>query len=433
MTAPRISVLVPAHNASATIAEAIESVLRQICEDWELILVDDGSSDPTAQVVRGFDDPRIHLLRQSRQGVSAARNRAFEASRGEFIAFLDADDRFAPQKLGVQAELLNQRPEIGAVYCAHRRVDLVGIPWTLQAPPREVGFRELLVGFPFNPSAQMVRRSLHERTGGFRTGLEIHEDRDYWLRLSAVGCRFVRAEGVLVDYRLGPPKPVSDPAAKAEQALGVLDRALELEPGGAISAEDQRRVRAEIFREWGFQAAVSGHQDASTLLEEMAALTPDLATNPQERDAFLLAIVDISTRARGEHEPLQDAVFEALPPQFDALESERVWAAGCGALVCGARELAWEHNAAAEEAFSRARTLRARLNERTANLLRYDLNMWADALPGEAAKVRRRLTTALATVVAPEDLARFERVARAPGPWTRATQRVKGWLGGGRS
>lgn len=434
MSAPRISVLMPAYNATATIGEAVDSVLRQTCKDWELVIVDDGSDDGTSEAVRRFDDPRIRLLEQPRQGVSVARNRAFEASRGELLAFLDADDRFAPEKLAVQAELLDRRPEVGSVYCAHRRVDLAGVPWTLQAPPWEVGFRELLLGFPFNPSAQMVRRSWHERSGGFLPGLEIHEDRDYWLRLSAAGCRFVRAPGVLADYRLGPPKPTAAPQAKARQACAVLERALELERARALSAKEQRLVRAEIFREWGFQAAVSGHPDAASLFAEMTSLTPDLLEPPRRRDEFLQAVVDLSVRARGEHEPLQDAVFAALPAAFEAFQAERNWAAGCGALLRGARELYWDREDAARPSFDRARALGARLDERTSNLLRYDLSQLADALPaGELEAVRARLFPALAAAASQAQVDAFLRSAGAQGPWARAARRVKNWLGGARA
>jgi|GEM_PF-2835866 len=434
MSAPRISVLMPAYNASATIAKAVESVLAQSCDDWELIIVDDGSDDGTAEVVRRFDDPRIRLLKQPRQGVAAARNRAFEASRGDLLAFLDADDRFAPEKLAVQAELLDRRPEVGSVYCAHRRVDLDGVPWTLQAPPWEVGFRELLLGFPFNPSAQMVRRSWHERSGGFLPGLALHEDRDYWLRLSAAGCRFVRAPGVLADYRLGPPKPVSDPEATARQALDVLDRGLGLEPAVAVSLEERTRARAEIFREWGFQAAVSRHPDAASLFAEMASLTPDLLENPRRRDEFLQAVVDLSVRARGEHKPLLDAVFAALPGALAAFQEDRDWAAGCGALLHGARELFWDRQDAARPALDRARALGARLDERTSNLLRYDLSQLADALPaGELEAVRARLFPALAAATSQAQVDAFLGSAGAQDPWTRAARRVRSWLGGARA
>ncbi len=89
----------PAYNVEAFIGEAIESVLRQSVSDWELIVVDDGSTDATAGIVRRFTDPRIQFIRQENAGVSAARNRGIAAARGAYFAFLDADDRLRPTAL----------------------------------------------------------------------------------------------------------------------------------------------------------------------------------------------------------------------------------------------------------------------------------------------------------------------------------------------
>lgn len=110
-----VSVVMPAYNAAAVIGEAISSVIAQTYGHWELIITDDGSTDATAAIVRGFDDPRIRLIRQSNQGVSAARNSALDVAQGEFITFLDADDALPPNSLKSRVLLLQCNPGIDVV------------------------------------------------------------------------------------------------------------------------------------------------------------------------------------------------------------------------------------------------------------------------------------------------------------------------------
>ena len=439
MNSAAISVLVPARNAAATLGETIDSVLAQTFRAWELIVVDDGSTDDTAALVEAYGDERIRLIRQQCQGVSAARNRAFAESQGELLAFLDADDRWATTKLAAQSEFLERRSDVGSTYCAHRRVDLDGAPWTLQAPPWEVGYRDFLIGFPFNPSAQIVRREWHVKAGGLEPGLAIHEDRDYWLRLCAQGCRFARTPGVLADYRLGPPKPSANPLQTARQALRVLDRALE-RPLAAIASEaDRRRARFDILREWAFQAAISGQPaDAADLFAEISALAPDLALDPRQRDDFLQSIVDLSVRTRGDHEPMLQAIFGALPEALVSLRGELRWATGCGAVLQGARELLWARYGAAEERFEHAATLGAGLDARTCNLLRYDLRQFADvAEPAEVSAAMERLAPALAALTSQQEAGAFVRSVReaaaSPSGLARVKQRLTGWLGAARA
>ena len=111
-----VSVMMPAYNAEEYIGQAIESVLAQRFTRWELIIVDDGSSDGTASIVSRYQDPRIRVFRQENQGESAARNRALDEMKGEYVAFLDADDVFYPQHLELAIRFLQERPERDAVY-----------------------------------------------------------------------------------------------------------------------------------------------------------------------------------------------------------------------------------------------------------------------------------------------------------------------------
>lgn len=200
-----VSVIMPAWNAAGTIVEAIESVLQQSFSDLELIVVDDGSTDDTADQVRSMHDPRLALLSIPHSGVGAARNRGVAAACGDYISFLDADDIWLPDKLEVQVELLEAQPAAGAVYGFVDKIDADG---TARRPI----FRQVAEGWILetllvwnliaNGSNLLVRRHAFEQVGGFDESLEAAEDWDLSIRLARV-CEFVCVPRTLVLYRQG--------------------------------------------------------------------------------------------------------------------------------------------------------------------------------------------------------------------------------------
>jgi glycosyltransferase involved in cell wall biosynthesis len=126
LTPVLVSVVIPAHNTERYVAEAVTSVLTQQVSDLEVIVVDDASTDNTAQVVADLGDPRVRLVRLDKVGVGAARNRGICLARGRFIAFLDADDRWCAGKLTRQIALLEAEPDVGFVFTNFRRFDPSG-------------------------------------------------------------------------------------------------------------------------------------------------------------------------------------------------------------------------------------------------------------------------------------------------------------------
>ncbi len=129
MTQPAISIVIPAYNRAALLPRAIESVISQTFREWEIVLVDDGSTDGTPDLAKNYQQrlgDRLLFLRQANTGASAARNRGIGVSRGRFVCFLDSDDEFLPHKLSRQLELFERRPELGFVYSDYAFVDLGG-------------------------------------------------------------------------------------------------------------------------------------------------------------------------------------------------------------------------------------------------------------------------------------------------------------------
>jgi glycosyltransferase involved in cell wall biosynthesis len=185
---PAVSVIIPTYNRGWVLQEAIDSVLAQDYLDFELIVVDDGSTDDTIDILDGYGSDII-VLQQANQGVSAARNRGIAESRAQLIAFLDSDDIWLPQKLTRQVAFFNNNP--GALICQTeetwiRNGKRVNPKKRHQKPSGEIFVASLALCL-ISPSAVMTRKTMFEAVGLFDESLPACEDYDLWLRVS---CRF---------------------------------------------------------------------------------------------------------------------------------------------------------------------------------------------------------------------------------------------------
>jgi glycosyltransferase involved in cell wall biosynthesis len=204
---PRVSVIIPAYNAELYVREAIDSVLGQTFIDLEIIVVDDGSTDNTANIVGRVSDHRVRLICQGNKGVSSARNAGINNSAGQYLQFLDSDDLILPGKLAAQVPLLDADPDVGLVYSSFRyfyddRCDLAPPPWL--RPPSDDPYRELVAGSMFPCHAALLRRSAVTALGRFDEELDSGEDWDLWLRLARTGARFLFHSDLLALYRQHP-------------------------------------------------------------------------------------------------------------------------------------------------------------------------------------------------------------------------------------
>jgi glycosyltransferase involved in cell wall biosynthesis len=217
---PRTSVVMPTHNRPELLGTAIASVLRQTDQDFEVVVVDDGSPDDrTERLVRGSRDARLHYIRlPAQRGVAAARNAGLSAARGSYIAFLDDDDEWLPEKLRMQTGVLAQcGREVGGVYTARLTIDSVtgSVSVTRSAgsffdPARSHNL--------ITTSSLLVRRACLDLAGPFDEQLEVGEDYDMWIRIG-LAFRFEYLDVVLVKYY---QRDRSREASKAARALERL-------------------------------------------------------------------------------------------------------------------------------------------------------------------------------------------------------------------
>jgi glycosyltransferase involved in cell wall biosynthesis len=200
---PLVSVIIPVYNGERYIVQAVESALRQTFTNLEIIIVDDGSTDRTQQVLQPYFD-RVRYIYQENQGVAAARNIACQLAQGEFLAFLDADDYFLPSKLEKQLACFDHDPALDMVQTGWLMVDETGKdisemkPWQ-QAP--KLDLESFIIFKCVRPSAMMLRRKWWEKLGGFNDNFPLAEDLDFALRLALKGCKAVWLEEILTCYR----------------------------------------------------------------------------------------------------------------------------------------------------------------------------------------------------------------------------------------
>lgn len=203
----RLSIVIPAYNMEEYVAETLKSVLRDPGE-LQVIVVDDGSTDRTVDIVKGFDDPRLELYSKPNAGVSAARNYGLERVRGRFVLFLDADDILAEGAASTYGELLDAHREIQALCASHHKFanlweDLPAIVGEISIEPIDGTLEQLLrKNFIVNGGALCMRTELARAVDGYDERLRLGEDREFWCRAAMQG-DFHRAVGFFpLHYRV---------------------------------------------------------------------------------------------------------------------------------------------------------------------------------------------------------------------------------------
>lgn len=298
--APAVSVVIAAWNAATTLPETLASVANQTWRDFELIVVDDGSTDSTPDVLatHAAKWPWLQWHRQKNAGVAAARNRAVELARGEFIATLDADDLWLPEKLALQMQIFAENPSAAVVYADEidflPDCDASTTRFQDKPPARGSILRKLFMGNFISTSAAVVRKSAFEAVGGFNPEHRLNEDVDLFLRL-AEQFKFDYVDKVLVRRRILPTSLMhANSLACQRRDLQIFDYWVNRRPD--LFPEDSPQVRQRrgtVYARMGRtllsggdyrgsrqayrQAIRLGQRDPEMLLRALAAHLPLMA------------------------------------------------------------------------------------------------------------------------------------------------------------
>ncbi len=284
--APTFSILIATYQAAASIAECVESALAQTAPAREVIVIDDGSTDGTAEQLAPYRD-RIAYIRQENQGAAAACNAGARRATGDFVSILDADDVYEPPRLEALAELAQDRPDLDILTTdAYVEVDGENAGRFYDETPfapvdqRLVIFERCFIAWP------AVRRSKFLELGGFDESMKIAYDWECWIRLLHAGCRAGAIDEPLMRYRIGGHHSLSDNRVAALQdRVRVLERASRLELSdderGELEFYLRRRRRRALLAE--LDQSLSAHRADARRLSLSIAVAPGMPAGTRAR------------------------------------------------------------------------------------------------------------------------------------------------------
>ncbi|MCB9450364.1 MAG: glycosyltransferase [Anaerolineaceae bacterium] len=314
------SVIIPTFNRSALLREAVDSALAQNYRPLEVIVVDDGSTDDTAELMAAYGDG-VRYIRQANAGVSAARNHGFSVSKGAFVAFLDDDDRYLPQKIERQVAYIQAHPAVGLVHSRYLLGNAAGqVVGRMGLLSEGDVLKELLHRNFLWMSAPLIRRDVLEKVGGFDEALSTAADYDLWLRIADAGYPFGCVQEPLGIYRLQHGSMVTNVARTEAEVITILDRYF----AQSGHPPELLTLRDEAYTEWRLwfvrrHYAVGNWDAARRNLSQ--ALSLNLGITPATLlDTFYSEAID--ERVRDPFAYVAD-VFEHLPPEAEFLHPFR--------------------------------------------------------------------------------------------------------------
>ncbi len=251
---PRVSVIIPVYNCPEYIGQAVESVLNQTYFNYEVIIIDDGSQEETRLELQPYRE-QIHYVYQENQGVAAARNRGLEMAQGEFVAFLDHDDFFLPNKLALQVDCFDAQPQVGMIHTGWCRVNQQGELIQNVEPWHRLPVLDLETWVQWMPilfSAMMFRRRWLEAIGGLDTAFKQASDLDLVQRLALMGCQTAWVPEVTVCYREHNRNDSLNTPLQALESWQVRDKFFARSdlPLGVRYLEKECRYRTLVWVAW---------------------------------------------------------------------------------------------------------------------------------------------------------------------------------------
>lgn len=324
---PVVSVVLITYNRADLLPHAIDSVLQQTYCDFELIVIDDGSTDNTAEVVGQYIDPRVIYHPVENGERARARNIGIQLSRGSYISFLDSDDWYLPNKLAAQVAVLENHPEVGMTLGGWRIVKDNGElideirPWeTLSS---DVTVDDMLFRGTATPNTGLFRRVWFDRVEGFDNDLIISEDTDMWIRLLLAGCKNVWTEELVAVVLAHSSNSLRNWTAVKNSRMNLLAKSFARKEFVANIRMSKEEVYARFHLALAWQAYSLGYaNEGKQELIEAVASYPVLVEN--NADSIFKSMLDYSQYFLvNDPDRFLQFAFEQLPPEVHPLAARR--------------------------------------------------------------------------------------------------------------
>lgn len=292
---PKVSVMIPVYNAERYLADAMRSVLAQTFTEFELIVVDDGSTDDSLEILRSFEgcDERVQVISRPNTGYVTALNEMIDTSRGVYLARMDSDDIAMPDRFERQVRYLDENPECVAVGSDALLIDADGDPlttWRFERTAEELdGLHIKGIGPRLVHPVVMLRADAMRQLGGYRVEMESAEDMDLWLRLAEIG-ELANLDATLIQYRVHPKSVTHTSRSKQDELMvrihndacarrGIEPTPIDTAPSG------KKHDLVSYYRKWGWWAYNSGHMRSARKYAKRS-----VAAAPFAIDSWKLAI-----------------------------------------------------------------------------------------------------------------------------------------------
>lgn len=290
MVTPLVSIIMPTYNREKYLPFAIDSVITQTFNNFEMIIVDDGSSDNTKQLIEQYkNDKRIRYFYQENQGQSVARNVGLKQANGKYICFLDSDDLFMPEKLAKQVAFLENNPEIAITHSDEELIDENGHVFSTYNMERYSGilYEKLLIDNCISITTAMVRRECFEELGMFDETVKVADDYELWLRFSTK-YKFHYEAQYFAKYRVMKNQLSSDKTARFNSNKRIIENFFTQFPD-LINTRKQNYFRCRLYTRWGNETAATSDLN-SALHHYVTALKHDFFCHYPWKGIIKLAI-----------------------------------------------------------------------------------------------------------------------------------------------
>jgi glycosyltransferase involved in cell wall biosynthesis len=370
-----VSVIIPTYDQADFLGEAIQSVLDQSYQNFEIIVVNDASTDDADKVVEQFTDPRLkYIVHERNLRLSETRNTGIKVSKGEIIFLLDSDDVFHSEKLQAHVEFLTKNPEIGVSYNA--RFELNHSSTTIRElwrPPLSVGLKDLILGFPFSPSDTVIRRDWAFKVGLFNPEIGTAEDTDFPCRLALAGCQFAGIDRALNYRRYHSGRGRKNLTGRYQDVERVIAEIF-ADPRCPPDIKEMGRmaIKHHLIVIVSLAMIQNETELAQKYVRELIELDPSVLDGKLcELVEFLLSesIVDESVN----HEILLKQVFDQFPQELAWLSAQYDLAVARGYLWKGIRAIIWGREEDGRSHIARAVDLHACMDDSTTQLTAYHL------------------------------------------------------------